>query len=57
MAAVLGAVNYGRDADWIGWNRTVLETLRNEADYIAIHSYIGNRDDDFERCSGLGHGF
>ncbi len=41
-----GSSNYG--ADWIGWNRTVLQTLRNHIDYIAIHTYIGNRDDDFE---------
>ena len=39
--------NYG--ADWIGWNRTVLQTLRNEIDYIAIHTYINNRTDDFEQ--------
>jgi alpha-N-arabinofuranosidase len=42
-----GSSNYG--ADWIGWNRTVLQTLRNTADYIALHTYINNRDDDFER--------
>ncbi|HSL23948.1 MAG TPA: alpha-L-arabinofuranosidase C-terminal domain-containing protein [Vicinamibacterales bacterium] len=42
-----GSSNYG--ADWIGWNRTVLYTLRNVADYIAIHTYINNRDNDFER--------
>jgi alpha-N-arabinofuranosidase len=44
-----GSSNYGPQADWIGWNRTVLQALRNEADYIAIHTYIGNRDNDFER--------
>jgi alpha-L-arabinofuranosidase len=42
-----GSSNYG--ADWIGWNRTVLNTLRNTADYIAIHTYINNRENDFER--------
>jgi alpha-N-arabinofuranosidase len=42
-----GSSNYG--ADWIGWNRTVLNTLRNTADYIAIHTYINNRDNDLER--------
>jgi alpha-L-arabinofuranosidase len=42
-----GSSNYG--ADWIGWNRTVLQTLRNTVDYIAIHTYINNRDNDFER--------
>jgi alpha-N-arabinofuranosidase len=48
-----GSSNYGPQADWIGWNRTVLETLRNEADYIAIHTYVGNRDNDFERFMGF----
>jgi alpha-N-arabinofuranosidase len=42
-----GSSNYG--ADWIAWNRTVLNVLRNQADYIAIHTYINNRDNDFER--------
>jgi alpha-L-arabinofuranosidase len=42
-----GSSNYG--ADWIAWNRTVLQTLRNQADYIAIHTYINNSQNDFER--------
>jgi alpha-N-arabinofuranosidase len=42
-----GSSNYG--ADWIAWNRTVLQTLRNQADYIALHTYINNRDNDLER--------
>ena len=45
-----GSSNYG--ADWIGWNRTVLQTLRNTADYIAIHTYINNSANDFERYLG-----
>jgi alpha-N-arabinofuranosidase len=45
-----GSSNYG--ADWIGWNRTVLQTLRNHVDYIAIHTYINNRDNDLERYLG-----
>ena len=44
-----GSSNYGASADWIGWNRTVLNTLRNTIDYIAIHTYIANRENDFER--------
>lgn len=47
-----GSSNYGANADWIGWNRTVLQTLRNEVDYIAIHTYISNRENDFERFMG-----
>jgi alpha-L-arabinofuranosidase len=45
-----GSSNYG--ADWIGWNRTVLQTLRNQADYIALHTYINNRENDVERYLG-----
>jgi hypothetical protein len=45
-----GSSNYG--ADWTGWNRTVLETLRDHIDYIAIHTYINNRADDFEQFMG-----
>jgi alpha-L-arabinofuranosidase len=45
-----GSSNYG--ADWIGWNRTVLETLRNTVDYIAIHTYIANRDNNLENYLG-----
>jgi alpha-N-arabinofuranosidase len=47
-----GSSNYGPNADWIGWNRTVLQTLRSRIDYIAIHSYIANRENDFERYLG-----
>jgi alpha-N-arabinofuranosidase len=42
-----GSSNYG--ADWIHWNRTVINTLKNSADYIALHTYINNRDNDLER--------
>ena len=45
-----GSSNYG--ADWIGWNRTVLNALRNEIDYIALHTYINNRDNDLEKFLG-----
>jgi alpha-N-arabinofuranosidase len=42
-----GSSDYG--ADWIEWNRTVLEMLRDHIDYIGIHTYINNRADDFEQ--------
>jgi alpha-L-arabinofuranosidase len=45
-----GSSNYG--ADWVLWNRTVLQTLRNTVDYIAIHTYINNSPNDFERYLG-----
>ena len=44
-----GSSNFGGAADWIGWNRAVLEKLRGEIDYISLHTYIGNRDNNFER--------
>jgi len=44
-----GSSNFGRDADWIGWNRTVLQRLAGEIDYISLHTYIGNRENNFER--------
>ena len=44
-----GSSNFGPNADWIAWNRTVLEKLRDEIDYISLHTYIGNEANDFER--------
>ena len=29
------------------WNRTVLKYLRNHVDYIALHTYVGNRNNDY----------
>lgn len=48
-----GSSNFGRGADWIGWNRTVLQYLRSEIDYISLHTYIGNRENNFERFLAL----
>src|SRR5277367_5158808 len=42
-----GSSNFGTGIDWIGWNRTVLEHLKNHVDYLAIHMYVGNRDNDY----------
>ena len=39
-----GSSNYG--GDWIGWNRTVLNYLRNEVDYIALHHYANKPKGD-----------
>jgi alpha-L-arabinofuranosidase len=47
-----GSSNFGANADWISWNRTVLERLRNDIDYISLHTYIGNRDNNFEKFLG-----
>jgi alpha-N-arabinofuranosidase len=45
-----GSSNYG--ADWQAWNRTVIAALRGQADYISLHTYINNRDNDFEKFMG-----
>jgi alpha-N-arabinofuranosidase len=45
-----GSSHYG--GDWIGWNRTVLSVLRHVVDFIAIHTYIANRENDLERYLG-----
>ena len=34
------------------WNRTVLNTLRDQIDYIALHTYVGNQQNDLERFLG-----
>lgn len=49
-----GSSNFGPNSDWISWNRTVLERLRNDIDYISLHTYIGNRDNNFERFLAAG---
>ncbi len=40
-----GSSNYG--GDWIYWNRTVLDYLKNHVDYIALHHYTGNRNNNY----------
>lgn len=40
-----GSSNFG--GDWIHWNRTVLEYLVHHVDYIALHNYVGNPNNDF----------
>jgi len=49
-----GSSNFGRGADWVGWNRTVLDYLKNDIDYISLHTYIGNQANDFERFLSSG---
>jgi alpha-N-arabinofuranosidase len=44
-----GSSNFGPNADWVGWNRTVLDRLKTEIDYISLHTYIGNNDNNFEK--------
>jgi len=47
-----GSSNYGAGVDWMGWNRTVINGLRPQIDYIALHTYIGNRNNDVEQFLG-----
>ena len=42
-----GSSHFAQGIDWIGWNRTILEHLKPHIDYIAIHLYVGNRDNDY----------
>jgi alpha-N-arabinofuranosidase len=47
-----GSSNF--NADWIGWNRTVLDYLKPHVDYLSLHMYVGNRDNDyyaFQACT------
>lgn len=49
-----GSSNFGRGADWVGWNRTVLDYLKNDIDFISLHTYIGNQANDMERFLSSG---
>ena len=40
-----GSSNYA--ADWISWNRTVLDYLKSHADYLSLHLYVGNADNNY----------
>ena len=42
-----GSSNFQPGVDWTGWNRTVLEYLKNHADYLSLHMYVGNPQNDF----------
>jgi len=42
-----GSSNFGPGVDWTGWNRTVLDYLRQHADYLSLHMYVGNPNNDF----------
>jgi alpha-N-arabinofuranosidase len=42
-----GSSHFAQGIDWIGWNRTILERLKTHIDYIAVHRYVGNRDNNY----------
>ena len=49
-----GSSNFRPGYDWIGWNRTVLDYLKNDIDYISLHTYIGNPENNLERFLAAG---
>lgn len=42
-----GSSNYRPGADPDHWNSTILHQLRDDIDYIALHIYVGNPDDNY----------
>lgn len=42
-----GSSNYRPGADPDGWNSTVLHELRDVVDYIALHIYVGNTENNY----------
>ena len=47
-----GSSNFNPNADWTGWNRTVLEYLKHHADYLSLHMYVGNPNNDYYEFLG-----
>lgn len=43
-----GSSHFAQGIDWIGWNRTVLDYLKRHTDYLAVHRYVGNTDNNYE---------
>jgi alpha-N-arabinofuranosidase len=42
-----GSSHFAQGIDWIGWNRTILEHLKRHIDYLAIHMYVGNTQNNY----------
>lgn len=42
-----GSSNFRSGIDWIGWNRTVLGYLKEHIDYLSLHTYVGNPENDY----------
>jgi alpha-N-arabinofuranosidase len=34
--------------DWVGWNRTVLDILKDHVEYLSLHLYVGNKENNYE---------
>jgi alpha-N-arabinofuranosidase len=41
-----GSSNFGSGVDWTGWNRTVLDYLKHHVDYLSLHTYVGNSENN-----------
>ena len=50
-----GASNFRPDANPMHWNRIVLEELRDVVDYIALHIYVGNPNDNYYNFQSTPH--
>jgi alpha-L-arabinofuranosidase len=42
-----GSSNYRPGVDWVAWNRTILEYLKDHADYLSLHLYVGNPENNY----------
>src|SRR5436305_2026569 len=43
----VGSSNFNPGIDWVGWNRTVLSYLKEHIDYLSLHMYVGNPENDY----------
>jgi alpha-N-arabinofuranosidase len=42
-----GSSNFRAGSDWIGWNREVLAYLKDHIEYLSLHMYVGNTDNNY----------
>src|SRR6185437_746461 len=43
-----GSSNFGTGVDWVAWNREVLSYLKDHIEYLSLHTYVGNRENEYE---------
>ena len=43
-----GSSNFGAGVDWVAWNREVLSYLKDHIEYLSLHTYVGNRENEYE---------
>ena len=49
LLVAAGSSNYRPHADPNEWNETILDELKDVVDYIAIHIYVGNPNDNYSQ--------